>query len=65
MGSAGGIQVENVEITEYGPLYDRSFFLVDESNSLGSQKVWPELALVSCSLSNQGITLTALGTCSY
>lgn len=59
--SCAGLQLQEAHVTARGLEHDRDFMIVDDGGSFISQRKVPELALVSPTLGEASITLSAPG----
>jgi uncharacterized protein len=57
--SCRGIDLQTAELVETGIKYDRHWMLVDEQGNFLSQRKLPQMAGISCSLTEQSLIVTA------
>jgi uncharacterized protein YcbX len=55
--SLGGISLQSSKVQERGLEYDRSWVLVDETNTFFTQRDFPEMALIKVAIGNYGLHL--------
>ena len=55
--SLGGISLQTSKIEERGLQYDRRWMLVDKENKYITQRVYPQMALLSVNISNNGLII--------
>lgn len=56
--SLGGIRLTKATVLEKGLAYDRRWMLVDEQGKFLTQRVYPEMALLKVTMSNEQVTIT-------